>query len=420
MADNNNQQEQETDSYLYEPFVAEDGILVPPPTRPMGPRRLARYRDDAAEYLRALKNGGPLPEEPVAFMGTLDDNLMGSESAAQVQQKLADLAAQGSMEATVPQESRQDTSQAAEQTAPSAEILGTAGEPAVTPDQETEATKPAAVVDADTYQPLTVTAPWAAQSKETTQVDKNETPAPAEAPEVSEAVHETYVEVIDPRLSSEPPAESTEGESLLDATQTPAVEEAETLAAAETDPADTIETPQPVSALSSQGLDLSPVASEYSEVRFDEEPEEYQYTGATQEAPYEGFDPEPATSSDPVAEAEEPEENDDFTSRSPFKTSEPTTPTPVVEPAAEQEERQDATPEPKPVTASVFSVAQLTQAGRTGMLSTHNAMSNPEETMRQVPYEYPDEHKGSMFWLWAVLIVIVIIMVGAYFFMNNG
>ena len=38
----------EGDAYLYETYVTEDGIEVPPPTRVMGPRRRARYREDVA------------------------------------------------------------------------------------------------------------------------------------------------------------------------------------------------------------------------------------------------------------------------------------------------------------------------------------------------------------------------------------
>ncbi|THD38823.1 MAG: sulfite reductase subunit alpha, partial [Rothia mucilaginosa] len=43
----------EDEAYLYETYVTEDGIEVPPPTKVMGPRRLARYREEVAEYLRA-------------------------------------------------------------------------------------------------------------------------------------------------------------------------------------------------------------------------------------------------------------------------------------------------------------------------------------------------------------------------------
>jgi len=36
----------EDEAYLYETYVTEDGIEVPPPTKVMGPRRLARYREE--------------------------------------------------------------------------------------------------------------------------------------------------------------------------------------------------------------------------------------------------------------------------------------------------------------------------------------------------------------------------------------
>ncbi|MFW0108941.1 hypothetical protein ACN08Z_07475 [Rothia sp. P7181] len=86
------------DSYLYESFVTEDGIEVPPPTRPMGPRRLARYRIDAAAYLRALRDGTELPEETVAYMpvahvGSGEASI--SDEALSVQQRFSALAEQG-------------------------------------------------------------------------------------------------------------------------------------------------------------------------------------------------------------------------------------------------------------------------------------------------------------------------------------
>ncbi|WP_237224009.1 hypothetical protein [Rothia nasisuis] len=61
-----------TPSYLYEPFITPDGLEVPPPTRPMGPRRLARYYDEVAEYLRALQRGDEEPPEMPMFMGDVD------------------------------------------------------------------------------------------------------------------------------------------------------------------------------------------------------------------------------------------------------------------------------------------------------------------------------------------------------------
>lgn len=56
-------------AYLTEPLITEDGLTIPPPARPMGPRRLARYYDEVADYLRAVERGDdPLPAVPM-FMG---------------------------------------------------------------------------------------------------------------------------------------------------------------------------------------------------------------------------------------------------------------------------------------------------------------------------------------------------------------
>ena len=59
----------EDEAYLYETYVTEDGIEVPPPTKVMGPRRLARYREEVVEYLRANRRGEPA--KPVANMGSV-------------------------------------------------------------------------------------------------------------------------------------------------------------------------------------------------------------------------------------------------------------------------------------------------------------------------------------------------------------
>lgn len=56
-------------TYLTEPLITEDGLTIPPPARPMGPRRLARYYEEVADYLRAVERGDdPLRAVPM-FMG---------------------------------------------------------------------------------------------------------------------------------------------------------------------------------------------------------------------------------------------------------------------------------------------------------------------------------------------------------------
>ncbi len=83
--------------YLYEPFVTDDGIEVPPPTRPMGPRRLTRYRDEVAKYLRAIRDG-ELTEEPPANMPQLPEEGGISEEQLQVQRRFAALSVQGGIQ----------------------------------------------------------------------------------------------------------------------------------------------------------------------------------------------------------------------------------------------------------------------------------------------------------------------------------
>lgn len=57
-------------TYLTEPLITEDGLTIPPPARPMGPRRLARYYEEVADYLRAVERGDhPLPAAPMFMSG---------------------------------------------------------------------------------------------------------------------------------------------------------------------------------------------------------------------------------------------------------------------------------------------------------------------------------------------------------------
>ena len=85
----------EGDAYLYETYVTEDGIEVPPPTRVMGPRRLARYREDVANYLRAMGRGER--PNPVENMGSLANTHDIDPRVLAVQRRFAALATQGSI-----------------------------------------------------------------------------------------------------------------------------------------------------------------------------------------------------------------------------------------------------------------------------------------------------------------------------------
>lgn len=86
-------QNDETPAYLTESHVTEDGLEIPPPTRPMGPRRLSRYYEEVAEYLRALERGDEeLPEVPM-FMGAIE----GIEVEQDPARSLVDLSQMGSI-----------------------------------------------------------------------------------------------------------------------------------------------------------------------------------------------------------------------------------------------------------------------------------------------------------------------------------
>lgn len=86
-------QNDETPAYLTESYVTEDGLEIPPPTRPMGPRRLSRYYEEVAEYLRARQRGDEeLPEVPM-FMGAIE----GVEVEQDAARSLVDLSQMGSI-----------------------------------------------------------------------------------------------------------------------------------------------------------------------------------------------------------------------------------------------------------------------------------------------------------------------------------
>lgn len=86
----------EDEAYLYETYVTEDGIEVPPPTKVMGPRRLARYREEVAEYLRANRRGEH--PKPVENMGSVIYTDAIDPQVLAVQRRFAALAAQGKID----------------------------------------------------------------------------------------------------------------------------------------------------------------------------------------------------------------------------------------------------------------------------------------------------------------------------------
>ena len=86
----------EDEAYLYETYVTEDGIEVPPPTKVMGPRRLARYREEVAEYLRAARRGEH--PKPVENMGSVIYTDAIDPQVLAVQRRFAALAAQGKID----------------------------------------------------------------------------------------------------------------------------------------------------------------------------------------------------------------------------------------------------------------------------------------------------------------------------------
>ena len=95
----------EAEAYLYEPYTTEDGLEIPPPTQPMGPRRLARYREEAAAYLRAIAEGKNA--EPVEFMGVTNPEDHGIDPRVlSVQRRFAALATQGSIDTRVNDEEK--------------------------------------------------------------------------------------------------------------------------------------------------------------------------------------------------------------------------------------------------------------------------------------------------------------------------
>ena len=210
----------EDEAYLYETYVTEDGIEVPPPTKVMGPRRLARYREEVVEYLRANRRGEPA--KPVANMGSvvLADAI--DPQVLAVQHRFAALAAQGKIDTEANDEEK------LHEPAPLTSSLRVL-RPEEIAQNRVDATSPSAVDN-----PMTSSIPVIAVVKE----EKPE-------PELHQYLvrDEPKVEELD---SSDVEAEQTEVASVEEET----VEVAEVEESAD-------ELPTRVSAVNAQGLDLS-------------------------------------------------------------------------------------------------------------------------------------------------------------------
>ena len=210
----------EDEAYLYETYVTEDGIEVPPPTKVMGPRRLARYREEVAEYLRANRRGEHA--KPVENMGSVIYTDAIDPQVLAVQRRFAALAAQGKIDTEANDEEK------LHEPAPLTSSLRIL-RPEEIAQNRVDATSPSAVDN-----PMTSSIPVIAVVKE----EKPE-------PELHQYLvrDEPKVEELD---SSDVEAEQTEVASVEEET----VEVAEVEESAD-------ELPTRVSAVNAQGLDLS-------------------------------------------------------------------------------------------------------------------------------------------------------------------
>lgn len=215
----------EDEAYLYETYVTEDGIEVPPPTKVMGPRRLARYREEVAEYLRANRRGEPA--KPVANMGSVIHTDAIDPQVLAVQRRFAALAAQGKIDTEANDEEK------LHEPAPLTSSLRVL-RPEEIAQNRVDATSPSAVDN-----PMTSSIPVIAVVKE----EKPE-------PELHQYLvrDEPKVEELD---SSDVEAEQTEVASAEGKTA-----EEETVEAVEVEES-ADELPTRVSAVNAQGLDLS-------------------------------------------------------------------------------------------------------------------------------------------------------------------
>lgn len=222
----------EDEAYLYETYVTEDGIEVPPPTKVMGPRRLARYREEVAEYLRAHRRGEN--PKPVENMGSVVNTGAIDPQVLAVQRRFAALAAQGKIETEANDEEK------LHEPAPLTSSLRV-----LRPDEiaknRVDATSPSAVDS-----PLTSSIPVITVVKEEEPEPKMHEYLVRDEPKVDESV----VGYASAPAEDEEPSEPKEAQKPED-TQKPEASEAQK------DEGASSNLPTRVSAVNAQGLDLS-------------------------------------------------------------------------------------------------------------------------------------------------------------------
>ena len=336
----------EDEAYLYETYVTEDGIEVPPPTKVMGPRRLARYREEVAEYLRAARRGEPA--KPVANMGSVIHADAIDPQVLAVQRRFAALAAQGKIDTEANDEEK------LHEPAPLTSSLRVL-RPEEIAQNRVDATSPSAVDN-----PMTSSIPVIAVVKE----EKPE-------PELHQYLvrDEPKIEELD---SSDVEAEQTEVASV----EEEAVEVAEVEESAD-------ELPTRVSAVNAQGLDLSVLDSASA--------------GDTVDS-VDG-DPTVALSPDEVEELlqrmvdrQDPEESAALVEE-------------VTEDAEESEESEEAAEdgESKSAESKSAPVPSAEASKEADESASESAVEKAEEVLQPA-------QKASLAWLWIVLLLALVVV----------
>lgn len=342
----------EDEAYLYETYVTEDGIEVPPPTKVMGPRRLARYREEVAEYLRAARRGEPA--KPVANMGSVIHADAIDPQVLAVQRRFAALAAQGKIDTEANDEEK------LHEPAPLTSSLRVL-RPEEIAQNRVDATSPSAVDN-----PMTSSIPVIAVVKE----EKPE-------PELHQYLvrDEPKVEELD---SSDVEAEQTEVASVEEET----VEVAEVEESAD-------ELPTRVSAVNAQGLDLSVLDSASA--------------GDTVDS-VDG-DPTVALSPDEVEELlqrmvdrQDPEESAALVEE-------------VTEDAEESEESEEAAEDGESKSAESKSVESKSAPVPSAEASKEAGEdSASESTVEKAEEVLQPAQKTSLAWLWIVLLLALVVV----------